>query len=455
MKRTFTLLVAVLYTAVVFAQAPDKMNYQAVIRNASNALVANRPVGIRVSILQGSATGTVVYNEIFNPNLLTNANGLVTMEIGTGVPVTGQFSSIEWANSSFFIKTEIDPTGGTNYTIVSTSQLLSVPYALFAKTSGTPGLKGDKGDPGDQGIQGISGVKGDPGTNGIDGLTTSVNGVVQVNGTIILTKANIGLGNVNNTSDASKPISSATQSALDLKADKTSLNLHVSFAGDTLYLGNGQYVIIPGITVANPNFAPGANVKDKEGNTYTTVTIGSQRWMAENLKTTIFNDGTNIPLITNDNEWFNLITSPAYCWYDNDGVTYKTSYGAIYNGYAINTGKLCPVGWHVPTNAEWTTLSTYLGGDIVAGGKLKETGTTHWKSPNTGATNVTGFSALPGGHRYSVFEGIGMFGLWWSSTETAGTGQIWIWQISYDETNLRSGDFIKNVGRSVRCLKDN
>ena len=144
-----TLLLLTVYCSLntVFAQAPEKMSYQAVIRNTSNALVTNQPVGMQVTILQGSATGTEVYKEIFNPNPQTNINGLVTVEIGTGTPLTGTFAGIDWANGPYFVKTETDPTGGTSYTIVGTSQLMSVPYALYAKTSGSSGwgLSGNSG----------------------------------------------------------------------------------------------------------------------------------------------------------------------------------------------------------------------------------------------------------------------------------------------------------------------
>lgn len=129
MKKALTLLAAVLFTATLWAQAPQKMSYQAVIRNTSNALVTNTPVGMRISILQGSATGTAVYTETQSPT--TNANGLVSIEIGGGAG----FSSIDWADGTYYIKTEIDPTGGTTYSITGTSQLLSVPYALHSKTA--------------------------------------------------------------------------------------------------------------------------------------------------------------------------------------------------------------------------------------------------------------------------------------------------------------------------------
>lgn len=134
MNKFYTFLAAILLTTSTFAQAPEKMSYQAVIRNSSDALVANQVVGMRISILQTTATGTAVYVETQTPT--TNINGLVSLEIGTGTPVTGTFAGIDWATGPYFIKTETDPVGGTTYTITGTSQLLSVPYALYAATSG-------------------------------------------------------------------------------------------------------------------------------------------------------------------------------------------------------------------------------------------------------------------------------------------------------------------------------
>jgi hypothetical protein len=137
MKKLFTLALVISLTLSSFAQSPEKMSYQCVVRNASGILVANQSVGIKISILQGTASGTVIYSETYSPNPQTNANGLVTIEIGGGFPVTGTFSSINWASGPYFLKTETDPTGGTSYTITGTSQLLSVPYALHAKAAAT------------------------------------------------------------------------------------------------------------------------------------------------------------------------------------------------------------------------------------------------------------------------------------------------------------------------------
>jgi hypothetical protein len=133
MKNNYAILVALFIVATTFAQAPEQMSYQAIVRNATGNLVTNQQVGIQISILQTTATGTAVYVETQTPT--TNVNGLVTLEIGTGTPVTGTFAAIDWATGPYFIKTEIDPAGGTSYTIIGTSQLLSVPYALHAKTA--------------------------------------------------------------------------------------------------------------------------------------------------------------------------------------------------------------------------------------------------------------------------------------------------------------------------------
>jgi hypothetical protein len=137
MKRLFTCLAALMLISGAFAQPPEKMSYQAVVRNGSNQLVTNQAIGMKISILQGTSTGTIVYQETYNPNPQTNANGLVTIEIGNGIPIAGTFSSIDWSAGPYFLKTETDPTGGTNYTITGTSELLSVPYALHARTVDT------------------------------------------------------------------------------------------------------------------------------------------------------------------------------------------------------------------------------------------------------------------------------------------------------------------------------
>ena len=160
-------------------------------------------------------------------------------------------------------------------------------------------------------------------------------------------------------------------------------------------------------------------------------------------------------MVDNNADWSQLATG-AYCWYNNDYETFKTIYGALYNWYAVNSGKLCPKGWHVPGDAEWTTLTTFLGGTSMAGGKMKETGTAQWSSPNTGATNESGFSGFPGGYRDTggTFGGIYYYGYWWSSTEYTASN-AWSRRLSYDYVDVSRLYYGKKSGFSIRCLRDN
>jgi uncharacterized protein (TIGR02145 family) len=199
---------------------------------------------------------------------------------------------------------------------------------------------------------------------------------------------------------------------------------------------------------------------DFEGNVYKTVTIGTQVWMAENLKTTKYNDGTSVPFVADATAWSELST-PGYCWYDNDAVAYKDIYGALYNWYTVdaasNGGKnICPNGWHVPTDTEWTTLTDFVGGYSGTVGLLKETGTVHWRNPNEASSNSTGFTALPGG--YCAYTGtfwyIGYTAAWWSSSWWSSSETLAAWARFITETNLVRNGQEKKDGFSVRCLKD-
>ena len=206
------------------------------------------------------------------------------------------------------------------------------------------------------------------------------------------------------------------------------------------------------LSFVTPDIVTGL-VDDIDGNTYKTVTIGTQIWMAENLKTTKYNDGTEIPLVTGEIEWKSLST-PGYCWYNNELSTYKSTYGAIYNWYTVNSGKLCPAGWHVPTNDQWTILTTFLGGEGVAGDKLKEEGNLHWKNFNNSSTNVSGFTALPGGGRIDgVFSFIERSGAWWTST-SYNTENAYCRELDDNVVEVLTGYLGKNQGFSVRCIKN-
>jgi uncharacterized protein (TIGR02145 family) len=221
-------------------------------------------------------------------------------------------------------------------------------------------------------------------------------------------------------------------------------------------------------TIQNPKSGFGPNITDSDGNSYKTVYIGSQTWMAENLKTSKYNDGTSIPNVKDSLEWLKLTTG-AWCYYDNDNK-YNAKYGKLYNWYAVDSisngnKNVCPTGWHVPSDAEWKVLTDYLGGDSIGGGKMKEVGITSWYSPNTLATNTSLFTGLPGGYRKGncnycgdhSYEGvcvfIGVRSYWWSSSELSG-GNSWFRTLRSDEGDVYRGGLEFKSGLSVRCLRD-
>ena len=194
--------------------------------------------------------------------------------------------------------------------------------------------------------------------------------------------------------------------------------------------------------------------KDIDGNVYKTVTIGTQVWMAENLKTKRYNDGSSIPTGLNNTSWENTTTG-AYSIYNDNGANENETYGKLYNWYAVYTGKLAPAGWHVPTDAEWTTLTTYLGGESVAGGKMKSTSAL-WITPNTDSNNSSGFSGLPYGYRLfydGSYGGFGRYGYWWSSTENA-VSKAWCRYLDHSFPRAFRMNEFKTGGFSVRCIRD-
>jgi len=196
-------------------------------------------------------------------------------------------------------------------------------------------------------------------------------------------------------------------------------------------------------------------VTDIDGNVYQTVKIGNQWWMAENLRVTHYQNGDPIPNVTDDNAWVAQATG-AYCNYSNDPAL-ATIYGRLYNWYAVSYMRsIAPAGWHVPTKTEWQQLADFLGGDSLAGGKMKEEGTAHWKTPNTSATNESGFAARAAGSRH---ESTGKFGFrflsndYWTATEFSGTS-AWYRALSNTTASLGAHANNKHYGFSVRCVKD-
>jgi uncharacterized protein (TIGR02145 family) len=208
------------------------------------------------------------------------------------------------------------------------------------------------------------------------------------------------------------------------------------------------------IDVHNPSLSYGS-ITDQQGNLYKTIVIGAQEWMAENLKTTVYRNGDAIPNVTANFQWEGS-NSGAWCSYNNNSQ-YDCPYGKLYNWYATSDPRnLCPTGWHIPTDAEWTVLTNYLGGLGTAGGKMKSNGTQYWEIANSGADNASGFSGLPGGYRSNsngVFSGVGSFGSWWSAT-TSLVSNAWSRDLYNNNSEIGRNGSTKGNGLSVRCLRD-
>jgi uncharacterized protein (TIGR02145 family) len=255
-----------------------------------------------------------------------------------------------------------------------------------------------------------------------------------------------------------------------------SVNVDVSHTGDTLFVGDDSFVIIPGLSEANgyttgttqhscginnilnPNLVY-SSMTDQEGSVYKTIVIGTQEWMAENLNTSRYRNGDTILTNLSDAAW-SATNTGAWTYFNNDSVN-ACPYGKLYNWHACTDARqLCPVGWHVPSEAEWLVLTNYLGGDITAGGKLKSTGTIDaatglWHSPNTEANNSSGFSGIPGGYRASngLNNSFGDYGYWWGSTSSSSSFAR-ARRFYYLNGNVTNNDYNKRTGCSVRCLRD-
>ena len=394
MKKLITIL-ALIVISTINAQAPQGFNYQATVRNSSGALISNQNVLFKFNIMLNSQTSLPVYSEThFAP---TDDLGQVSLVIGTGTPTTGTFSSVNWGSGSYFLGIELNT--GSGYVAMGTTQLLSVPYALYANSSGNA-----------------------------QAATPNLASVLAVNNGA----NNLQIKNLSDPSDAQDAV---TKSYIDAQLQTQVAQLQAQINA-----------------LQNAIGAPLPN-----------VTIGTQIWSSTNLDVTTYRDGTPIPQVTDPSQWQNLTTG-AWCYYNNDPAN-GTIYGKLYNWYAVagihDTDSstpnkiLAPQGWHVPSDTEWTTLTTFLGGESVAGGKMKATGTSLWLPPNTEATNSSGFTGLPGGYRYyfGSFDGIGGFGNWWSSSED-DTTNAWVRNLSYNSGYAGRYGGNKRYGFSVRCLRD-
>jgi uncharacterized protein (TIGR02145 family) len=286
--------------------------------------------------------------------------------------------------------------------------------------------------------------------------STSITSFTANSGTIRVIITNDGGASITNKgicySTSSSP-TTANDSSNDGTGIESFLSLVSGLQSNTTYYIRAFATNSVGTQYGNElSFKTLSPISDADGNSYNVTQIGTQIWMAENLKTTKFNDGSSIPNVVNDGDWSTLIT-PGFAWYNHDASTYKSPYGALYNWYTANSSNLCPQGWHVPSDNEFQTLNSYLAENIA--NKLKETGTLHWVSPNSGATNESGFSGLPGGWRFNGggFSGLNNYGRYWSSTEFSST-QSYVRLLDYGNQDFYRINDNKVTGFSIRCIKD-
>lgn len=522
MKKIFTFLAALLFVTIIVGQVPHKMSYQAVIRDSSNELVKNTVIGMRISILQGSADGTQVYTETQTPQ--TNSNGLVSTEIG-GQP---GFDEIDWAAASFFIMIETDPQGGSNYSVTGVTPILQVPYAIYAQSAHTADYNNLENLPelfdgqyssltdAPQVPTDVSDLTDD---NNLLPFQGTANGEMMFwNGSEWDVIAAGQTGQVLAFAEGSptwvspadlafaltlsaSPIEGGTSTGAGQYQAGTELTIVAVPAEDFVFVNwvsaigvvSEQAELLFTMPAENTNLTavfepeggsnadgdPGDGVTDIDGNTYNSIHIGQQEWMAENLKTTKYSNGNPIDYPgTNNSGWANNTTG-AYAWYQNAEAN-KEIYGALYNWYAVNTGNLCPAGWKVPTNDDWNQLVNYLvlkygyseetndvngvGNSLKScrqvdsshGGECNTTEIPRWNANAIHAGNdVFGFAGLPAGSRNYItgsYSNAGSFGDFWSSTEDTASNAF--------RRNMSSGHagFLahptsKSTGYSVRCVK--
>ncbi len=427
------------------AQAPAKIPYQAVARDASGNALNTSTVVARFSIREATADGPVIWQE--QQTTTTNGLGLFTVHLGGVTPITG----INWSSGAKFMQIEVDL--GQGFVLIGTQQLLSVPYALFSDQSSLSGngfsSVGEIGDTlflnnGDflivPGISAANNTNQEIGCTDVEACNYSASAVVD-NNTCQYAGGFCDDGNPNTFND--------------FYSIDCTCNGVVSVPEGSHYCGAQN--------VHNPEITYGT-MTDQDGNLYKTVIIGTQEWMAENLRTTRYRNGSLIQNYPSNNDWDGTSVSATGAWvYYNNNSAFDCPYGKLYNYYAtVDSDGLCPFGWHIPTDAEWSTLINYLdsnanGGAVnnVAGGKMKSTGTFFWSGTNTAGSNISGFSALPGGYRTVLgsYNSIGLFGYYWSNsanTSTTAFNRV----MGNSTANVTRSSASRMEGHSVRCLRD-
>lgn len=464
MKR-LTFIIGLLIVALlqVQGQVPQKFSYQAVLRNADGTVIANQAVNVKISLHKTSTSGTIVYSEVHNPT--TTAQGVVNLSIGGGTEQSTSFSSIPWGES-IFIQIEVKKASEATYQNMGTSQILSVPYALTAgsvkevvsqpSASDTDPIFVVKNKEGkivfavyQTGVKVFvedSPTKGTKGGFAVGGLSGQSKGGVEYLSitpdsskiifneptTIKGTKGGFAVGGLSNKSYAKNEYFKVTKDS--------------SYFSTTVY---AQADIITSGTVSVNVGTPSDKITDADGNPYQTVKIGSQIWMKENLRTLHFNEGTAIK------------TDSVNVYNYTSNIDTITKYGRLYAYNVIyNNLNVCPIGWHVPTNNDWITLITFVGGpdwsvnSLLTARKLMDTTSGLWLNTNLSVNNITGFSARPGGQG-SVsaswfYSGLGSTGVWWKKEPIPS-----YFRIDGNTGEIQMGEGSNMDGNSIRCIKDN
>jgi uncharacterized protein (TIGR02145 family) len=456
MKKIITICAALLMTASLWAQSPEKMSYQAVVRDGNNALVTNQAVGMRIQILQGSEFGAAVYVETQTPT--SNANGLVSLEIGAGTLVSGDFTTINWENGPYFIKTETDPTGGTSYTITGTSQLLSVPYALHATTA-------------DSIVGGVSVIETDPifGASVASGITAT--DTTNWNNKQNQLTAGTNITIVGNTISATVPtnVSAFTNDAgyVNTLNDDDPTNeiqqLSVSATGDTLYLQNGGFVIIPGLSAANtapPTYPAGTVHCTGTPTAVVEVTNPStgKIWMDRNLGASqVATSSTDVNSYGDLYQWGRFAdghqcrTSPTTA---NLSSTDQPGHGDF-----ILAPNILPYDWRSPQNLNLWQGVNGINNPCPSGYRLPTNSELDAERISWSSNDAAGAFASPlklpmAGYRFysnGSLSSVGTSGAYWSSTIVSLYASFLYF---FSSSPAYMNDDGRALGGSVRCLKD-
>lgn len=412
MKKFYAMLcLALASIGQLQAQAPQGFNYQATVRNSTGGLMVNQNVYFKFNIIQGSQTAVPIFTETHY--LPTDDLGQVNLVIGQGTATTGTFSTLNWSLGSYYLGIELDT--GNGYVAMGTTQLLSVPYALYAENSGnsTP-------------------------------ITPSLETVLTENNSA----NNQQIKDLQNPTDAQDAVTKTYIDALIATLQSQ-------------------------IDVLNNNSS--GSVTDQDGNTYDYLTYGVQQWTVENAEMVTYRDGTPIPQVTNLTDWQNS-TIGAWCYYNNDPTKPRLyNWYAVMGIHDVDPNtpnkEFAPAGWHVPSKAEWTTLENYLIANgynydgTTTGNKIAKamSSTMGWFiRTNSGAigndqslNNSTGFNAFPEGYRAPGISFSGETGraVFWSSTENS-TNDAWTRRLVSSAIDLNENDDPKSVGYSVRFVRD-